>query len=75
MTTLLYRLYCQAYRPGRGLAFHMDKDEALMRSQGLVVTPIFSSVLYLTGGFGEGELPQGGAVISLSRHKLVHTVV
>ncbi len=39
----------QSYEGGRGLAFHFDKDEHAMKERQEMVTPIFSSVLYLTG--------------------------
>lgn len=39
----------QAYRPGSGLAFHFDKDEAAFKDTGTMRHPVLSSVLYLTG--------------------------
>jgi hypothetical protein len=39
----------QVYEPGKGLGFHFDKDEHVMRSQGKMLNPLWSSVLYLTG--------------------------
>jgi hypothetical protein len=40
------------YQPGKGLGFHFDKDEHVMRSSGVMLNPIWSSVLYLTGSTG-----------------------
>ena len=45
--------WVQVYEGGRGLAFHFDKDEHAMKEEGRMVTPILSSVLYLTGHDGE----------------------
>jgi hypothetical protein len=42
----------QVYEPGKGLGFHFDKDEHVMRSSGRMLNPIWSSVLYLTGSTG-----------------------
>jgi hypothetical protein len=42
----------QVYEPGKGLGFHFDKDEHVMRSSGQMLNPIWSSVLYLTGSTG-----------------------
>lgn len=41
--------WVQVYEKGRGLAFHVDKDEHAMKEHGAVVNPCLSSVLYLTG--------------------------
>jgi len=41
--------WVQVYHGGRGLAFHMDKDEHAMKEQGAIINPCLSSVLYLTG--------------------------
>ena len=48
----------QIYEGGRGLGFHLDKDEHAMATEGRMVCPIHSSVLYLTGG----EEPATGGV-------------
>lgn len=40
----------QVYELGKGLRFHFDKDETAFVQTGNMVHPIFSSVLYLTGG-------------------------
>lgn len=42
-------VWCQIYKNGRGLGMHFDKDEALVLEEGRLVTPILSSVLFLTG--------------------------
>ncbi len=39
----------QMYDRGKGLAFHFDKDEALMAEQRIMHQPALSSILYLTG--------------------------
>ena len=39
----------QVYQPGKGLAFHFDKDEHAMKERRQMLQPILSSVLYLTG--------------------------
>ncbi|KAH7619643.1 hypothetical protein Ndes2526B_g06625 [Nannochloris sp. 'desiccata'] len=49
--------WVQMYDAGRGLAFHFDKDEHAMKEEGRMVNPIFSSVLYLTGGGDCGNSP------------------
>ena len=51
----------QVYRPGAGLAFHFDKDEAGFKDTGNMRHPALSSVLYLTGA-AEGP-PQGPTVV------------
>ena len=40
---------CQIYEHGRGLAFHFDKDEHLLKEEGTMVHPIVNSIIYLTG--------------------------
>ena len=40
---------CQIYEHGRGLAFHFDKDEHLLKEEGTMVHPIINSIIYLTG--------------------------
>jgi uncharacterized membrane protein YgcG len=47
--------WTQVYRNGRGLAFHVDKDEHAMKTRGEMINPVHSSVLYLTGG-RDGEV-------------------
>lgn len=42
--------WTQTYAKGRGLAFHVDKDEHAMRARGEMINPRYSSVFYLTGG-------------------------
>ena len=37
------------YEPGKGLAFHFDKDERAMKEKHQMIQPVLSSVLYLTG--------------------------
>ena len=39
----------QIYEKGRGLAFHFDKDEYLLKEQGQMVFPAVSSILFLSG--------------------------
>ena len=39
----------QVYEPGKGLAFHFDKDERVMKARHQMLQPVLSSVLYLTG--------------------------
>lgn len=51
----------QVYAGGRGLAFHFDKDERAMQEEGRMITPLLSSVLYLTGT--SGAAPQAPTVI------------
>ncbi|WPT11916.1 hypothetical protein PSENEW3n2_00005415 [Picochlorum sp. SENEW3] len=41
--------WAQVYSGGRGLAFHLDKDEYAMKHRREMVNPIYSSVLYLSG--------------------------
>jgi hypothetical protein len=55
----------QVYQNGSGLAWHFDKDEQLLLKEGRVVTPLLSSVLYLTGAAG-GPL-QGPTVVTDQR--------
>jgi hypothetical protein len=50
----------KVYEPGRGLAFHFDKDEHLLVSDGAMVNPVWSSVLYLTGSCDAGARREGG---------------
>lgn len=40
--------WVQIYIGGRGLSMHFDKDEKLIK-EGIMSTPLFSSVLYLSG--------------------------
>lgn len=42
-------VWVQKYDHGKGLAFHFDKDEALMRQDRAMSHPLWSSVFYLTG--------------------------
>ena len=39
----------QVYQPGKGLDFHFDKDEALMKEKNQMRHPVLSSILYLSG--------------------------
>ncbi len=41
--------WAQVYKGGRGLAFHVDKDEHAMKHRREMINPLYSSVLYLTG--------------------------
>lgn len=48
--------WSQVYEdPGRGLAFHFDKDEHMLKDEGRMVNPIFSSVLYVNSPAETGE--------------------
>ncbi|GAB4814754.1 hypothetical protein N2152v2_001800 [Parachlorella kessleri] len=49
--------WVQSYDGGRGLAFHFDKDEHAMKARHEMITPVFSSVLYLTGSDGLRQSP------------------
>lgn len=54
----------QIYEPGKGLDFHFDKDERLMKEQKQMSHPILSCILYLTGspeGSCMGKIPFHGA--------------
>ncbi len=57
--------WCQVYHtPGKGLAFHWDKDEALMASSGRMVNPILSSVVYLNSAAEcSGAEPLGATLV------------
>ncbi|GBF94117.1 hypothetical protein Rsub_07104 [Raphidocelis subcapitata] len=55
--------WVQVYQPGRGLAFHFDKDEQLLVEEGAMAHPVWSSVLYLTGDDGEGAAREGPTVV------------
>ncbi len=48
--------YLQVYEPGKGLAFHFDKDEHAMKEKHQMIQPILSSVLYLTGNCATARL-------------------
>lgn len=41
--------WVQIYEKGRGLAFHFDKDEYLLKEEGRMVMPAVSSILFLSG--------------------------
>ena len=47
---------CQIYEHGRGLAFHFDKDEHLLKEEGTMVHPIVNSIIYLTGDSAKSRL-------------------
>ena len=49
-------LLVQVYEPGKGLAFHFDKDEHAMKERHEMIQPVLSSVLYLTGDAIQGRL-------------------
>ena len=51
----------QVYKPGAGLAFHFDKDEALFKQQSVMHHPKSSAVLYL---YGDAEKQSLGAPCS-----------
>ena len=46
----------QVYEPGRGLAFHFDKDEQLFRERREMAHPLLSTILYLVGDTGAARL-------------------
>ena len=46
--------WCQVYNGGRGLRFHFDKDEHMLRTEGKYEFPILSTVVYLTAATGGG---------------------
>ncbi|KAK9806368.1 hypothetical protein WJX72_011734 [[Myrmecia] bisecta] len=48
--------WVQVYQPGKGLAFHFDKDEHMMAEQHVMVHPITSCILYLAGGSEDTRL-------------------
>ncbi|KAL0025106.1 hypothetical protein WJX79_010787 [Trebouxia sp. C0005] len=48
--------WVQVYEPGKGLAFHFDKDEHAMKEKHQMIQPVLSSVLYLTGDFATERL-------------------
>jgi hypothetical protein len=56
----------QVYQPGKGLAFHFDKDESLLVTEGRTVNPILSSVLYLTGSTQAGSRREGAPAVHTS---------
>ena len=55
----------QIYERGRGLTFHFDKDEHVMKASGAMVNPLRSSVLYLTGSSGGGAGSNRGTETSI----------
>lgn len=55
--------WCQVYKPGAGLAFHFDKDEAAIVDQGRMINPIFSSIIYLTGSEEQDPREQPTAIV------------
>lgn len=48
--------HAQVYEPGKGLAFHFDKDEHAMKEKHQMIQPVLSSVLYLTGDCTDDRL-------------------
>ena len=48
--------HAQVYEPGKGLAFHFDKDEQLFLEQRKVVHPLLSTVVYLAGDTSTARL-------------------
>jgi len=48
--------WVQVYKPGKGLAFHFDKDETLFKERQEMKHPVLSSVLYLSGSRHEQRL-------------------
>lgn len=59
-------------RPGDQLCMHLDKDEALYRATGEVVTPLFSMVYYLDAdGVVGGELEVQATTISPRSNRAV----
>ncbi len=59
--------WCQVYNtPGKGLSFHWDKDEHVMASDGAMVHPALSSVLYLNSA-AECASPALGATMVMAQ--------
>ena len=48
--------HAQVYEPGKGLAFHFDKDEQLFLEQRKMVHPLLSTVVYLAGDTSTARL-------------------
>lgn len=62
----------QVYQPGKGLAFHFDKDEHAMKERSEMVQPILSSVLYLTGDASTDRLgKQTPLLFTISNKQIV----
>jgi hypothetical protein len=58
--------WCQVYKPSRGLPFHFDKDEELMKATGEMRHPITSCVLYLNTA-EECAVPPLGATLVMQQ--------
>ena len=58
--------WCQVYKPSRGLPFHFDKDEELMKATGEMRHPITSCVLYLNTA-EECAVPRLGATLVMQQ--------
>lgn len=68
-------IWVQQYQSGKGLAFHFDKDEALMREQTSMHHPMCSSVFYLTGDAAEQRqgVNQDGKCMHALQHERCRT--
>ena len=58
--------WAQVYKPGKGLSFHFDKDEEVMKTTGAMQHPTWSSVLYLNSA-EECESPRLGATLVMNQ--------
>lgn len=60
--------WCQVYKPCRGLPFHFDKDEELMKATGEMRHPAVSCVVYLnTAEECAGPVPLGATLVMQQR--------
>ena len=57
----------QVYEPGKGLDFHFDKDETLMKERGKMRHPHVSSILYLTGSLHSPRLGKKTILLECSQ--------
>ena len=59
--------WCQVYKPCRGLPFHFDKDEALMKATGEMRHPAVSCVVYLNTAEECAAPPLGATLVMQQR--------
>ena len=59
--------WCQVYKPSRGLPFHFDKDEELMKATGEMKHPAVSCVLYLNTAEECAAPPLGATLVMQQR--------
>ena len=64
--TVSMDMIVQVYQPGKGLAFHFDKDEHAMKERSEMVQPILSSVLYLTGDTSTDRIGKQTPLLTIS---------